>query len=157
MLAVISSDPPRPVGPVHPTGRTGRHHAADSTGQTGPTDRSDRSAQDRKAAHSALKCTTQQCPNLRVSLQQLPPLCIPADELDATGAEVDVHVSWNNNRGNETPSILILSKTYPTSGYNLAHIPRHARHLAGGYFAEKRLSNSLFSWFFAPNSYINYL
>ena len=31
---------------------------------------------------------------------------------------------------------LILSKTYPTSGYNLAHISRHARLLAGGYFAE---------------------
>jgi len=37
------------------------------------------------------------------------------------------------------PEQLILSKTYPTSGYNLAHIPRHAWLLAGGYFAEKRL------------------
>ena len=33
-------------------------------------------------------------------------------------------------------SILILSKAYPTSGYNLAHITRHARLLVGGYFAE---------------------
>ena len=96
MLAVISSDPPRPVGPVHPTGRTGRHHAADSTGQTGPTDRSDRSAQDRKAAHSALKCALHWLPNLRVSLHHLPPLCIPADELDAAGAEVNVWMAWNN-------------------------------------------------------------
>ena len=32
-----------------------------------------------------------------------------------------------------------LSKIYPTSEYNLAHIPRHAKLLAGGYFAEKRL------------------
>ena len=37
----------------------------------------------------------------------------------------------------QTLSILILSKAYSTSGYNLAHIPRHARHLAGGYFAER--------------------
>ena len=39
----------------------------------------------------------------------------------------------------QSPEQLILSKTYPTSGYNLAHISRHARLLAGGYFAEKRL------------------
>ena len=81
-LAYISFDPPRPVGPVHPTGR---HPAANSTGQTGPTDRSDQSTQNRKAAHSAHKCTTQQRPNLRVSLHDLPPLCIPADELDTAG------------------------------------------------------------------------
>jgi hypothetical protein len=37
----------------------------------------------------------------------------------------------------QTLSILILSKAYPTSGYNLAHLTRHARLLAGGYFAEK--------------------
>src|SRR6185369_244048 len=37
------------------------------------------------------------------------------------------------------PEQLILNKTYPTSGYNLAHICRHASLLAGGYFAEKRL------------------
>ena len=36
------------------------------------------------------------------------------------------------------PEQLILSKTYPTSGYNLAHISRHARLLTGGYFSEKR-------------------
>ena len=28
---------------------------------------------------------------------------------------------------NKTLSIIILSKTYPTSGYNLAHVSRHAR------------------------------
>ena len=39
----------------------------------------------------------------------------------------------------QSPEQLILSKTYPTSGYNLAHVFRHARLLAGGYFAEKRL------------------
>ena len=98
MLADISSDPPRPVGPVHPTGRL---HAADSTGQTGPTDRSDRSAQNRKAAHLALKCTTREVPNLRVSLHDLPPLCIPADELDTAGAEIHVRVSCNNKCGNK--------------------------------------------------------
>ena len=37
----------------------------------------------------------------------------------------------------QTLSILILSKAYSTSGYNLAHITRHARPLAGGYFAER--------------------
>ena len=97
-LAYISSDPPRPVRPVHPTGR---HHAANSTGQTGPTDRSYRSTQNRKAAHSAHKCTTRQRPNLRVPLLDLPPLCIPADELDTTGAEIDVRVSCNNKCGNK--------------------------------------------------------
>ena len=74
---------------------------ADSTGQTGPTDRSDRSTQNRKAAHSAHKCTTRQRPNLRVPLLDLPPLCIPADELDTTGAEIDVRVSCNNKGGNK--------------------------------------------------------
>ena len=74
---------------------------ADSTGQTGPTDRSDRSAQNRKAAHSALKCTTRQRPNLRVPLLDLPPLYIPADELDTTGAEIDILVSCNNKCGNK--------------------------------------------------------
>ena len=101
MLAEISSNPPRPVGPVHPTSQTGRLHAADSTGQTGPTDRSDRSTQNRKAAHSAHECTTRQRPNLRVLLLDLPPLCIPADELDTTWAEVDVRVSCNNKCGNK--------------------------------------------------------
>ena len=74
---------------------------ADSTGQTGPTDRSDRSTQNRKAAHSAHKRTTRQRPNLRVSLLDLPPLCIPADELNTTGAEVDVRVSCNKKCGNK--------------------------------------------------------
>ena len=100
-LADISSDPPRPVGPVHPTGRTGRHPAANSTSQTGPTDRSDLSTRNRKAAYSAHKCTTGQRPNLRVPLLDLPPLCIPADELDTTGAEVDLRVSYNNKCGNK--------------------------------------------------------
>ena len=102
-LAYIGSDPPRPVGPVHPTGRTGRHHAANTTGQIGPTDRSDRSTQNRRATHSASarKCTTRQRPNLRFPLLDLPPLCIPADELDTTGAEVNVRVSCNNKCGNK--------------------------------------------------------
>ena len=96
--AFIGSVTPRPVGPVHPTGR---HLTADLTGQTGPIDRSDRSAQNRKPEHTALKYTTRQILNLRVSLHHLPPLCIPADELDTAGAEVDVRVPWNNNCGNK--------------------------------------------------------
>ena len=63
---------------------------ADSTSQTGPTGWSDRSAQNREAEHSALKCSTRKSPNLRVSLHHLPPLCIPADELDAARTEVDI-------------------------------------------------------------------
>ena len=50
----------------------------------------DRSGKKQRAAHLALKCATRRLPNLRVSLHDLPPLCIPADELDTTGAEVDV-------------------------------------------------------------------
>ena len=69
---------------------------ADTTGQTGPMDQSDRSAQNRESAHSALKCTTRRTPSLGVSLHDLPPLCIPADELDTAGAEVHVRVSCNN-------------------------------------------------------------
>ena len=53
------------------------------TGQTGL-------CKNRKAEHSAHECTNRQSPSLRVSLLDLPPLCIPADELDTTGAEVDV-------------------------------------------------------------------
>ena len=96
ILTITSSDSARPVGLVHPTGRTGRLHAADSTGQTGPTDRSDQYAQNRESAHSAHKCTTWRTPSLGVSLHDLPPLCIPADELDTAGAEVHVRVSCNN-------------------------------------------------------------
>ena len=45
----------------------------------------------------------------------------------------------------------MLSKTYPTSGYNLAHITRHARLLAGGYFTEKRLKYFLTFIILAPD------
>ena len=64
------------------------------TDQTGPR-------KNRKAEHSAHECTNRQSPSLRVSLLDLPPLCIPADELDTTGAEVDVQVSCNNKCGNK--------------------------------------------------------
>ena len=57
--------------------------------------------QKQRAAHLALKCATRRLPNLRVSLHDLPPLCIPADELDTTGAEVDVLGSWNNLGSNK--------------------------------------------------------
>ena len=91
------------------------------------TDRSDRSQQNWQGAHPAQRWATRQTSNLGVSLLNLPPLCIPADELDTTGAEVDVRVSCNNKCWQQTLSILILSKAYPTGGYNLAHISRHAR------------------------------
>ena len=52
------------------------------------------------------------------------------------------------------PEQLILSKTYPTSGYNLAHIPRHARLLAGGYFAEKAPKVNPYFSTFSPKFYM---
>ena len=64
------------------------------TGLTGPRN-------NRKAEHSALECATRQTPKLRVSLLDLPPLCIPADELDTTGVEVDIRVSCNNKCDNK--------------------------------------------------------
>ena len=79
-----------PVRSVLPTGQTGRHYPEASTGQTGPTDWSDRSTQNRGATHSTLQCATQQLPSLGVSFHHLPPLCIPADELDTAGAKVNV-------------------------------------------------------------------
>ena len=101
------------------------------------SDWSDRSQQNREAAPSSRKCATRRRPSLGVSLNYLPPLCITADELNVAGAEVDVWVSCNKKVVATNPEQLILSKTYPTSGYNLAHVSRHARLLAGGYFAEK--------------------
>ena len=52
--------------------------------------RSDRSKQNREAAHTALKHATNRLPNLRVSLHYLPALCVPTDELDTAGTEVDI-------------------------------------------------------------------
>ena len=78
---------------LYTTGQTGLHGDSHvDTGQTGPPDRSDRSQQNRGAAHSVHGCATRQPSSLGVSLHHLPPLCIPADELDTAGAEVDVWV-----------------------------------------------------------------
>jgi len=78
---------------LYTTGQTGLHGDSHvDTGQTGPPDRSDRYQQNREAAHSAHGCATRQPSSLGVSLHHLPPLCIPADELDTAGAEVDVWV-----------------------------------------------------------------
>ena len=78
------------VKPVPPTGQTGLHGIPTRT-PVRPVDRPVRPVwQKQRAAHLALKCATRRLPNLRVSLHDLPPLCIPADELDTTGAEVDV-------------------------------------------------------------------
>ena len=52
-------------------------------------DQSDRSQQNRGAAHSTLQCATQQLPSLG-TFHHLPHLCIPADELDTAGAEVNI-------------------------------------------------------------------
>ena len=103
ILTITSSDPSRPVGPVHPTGRL---HAADSTGQTGPTDRSDRSAQNRQAAHLALKCTTREVPNLRIPFLDLPPLYIRRMNLtqqgqkSTSGCPVIINVTTNPEYSN---------------------------------------------------------
>ena len=53
------------------------------------------------------------------------------------------------------PEQLILSKTYPPSGYNLAHIPRHVRLLAGGYFAEKATKIIPYFQYFSLRLYMN--
>ena len=53
------------------------------------------------------------------------------------------------------PEQLIFSKTYPTSGYNLAHISRHARLLAGGYFAEKTTKLIPYFQYFSLRLYMN--
>ena len=97
-------------------------------------DRSDRSQQNWQGAHPAHRCATRQDSNLGVSIHHFPPICISADKFDAAGAEIHVRVPWNKNMWQQIPKQLILNKTYPTSGYNLAHIPRHARLLAGSYF-----------------------
>ena len=102
--------------PVYITGLHGDSHV--DTGQTGPPDRSDRYQQNREAAHSAHGCATRQPSSLGVSLHHLPPLCISADKFDAAGAEIDVLVPCNKNLWQQTLSILILSKAYPTSGYS---------------------------------------
>ena len=83
-----------------------------------------------------------------VSIHHFPPLRISADEFDAAGTEINVRVSCNKNWWQQTLSILILSKTYPTSEYNLAHIPRHARLWLVVNFAEQALEvSSYFSKF----------
>ena len=56
-----------------------------------------------RAAHPALKCATRQIPNLRVSIQHFPPLCISADEFDAAGAEINVRVSCNKKIDGNKP------------------------------------------------------
>ena len=53
------------------------------------------------------------------------------------------------------PEQLILSKTYPTSGYNLAHISRDARLLACGYFAEKTTKVIPYFQYFSLRLYMN--
>ena len=58
---------------------------------------------------------------------------------------------------NKILSIVILSKTYPTSWYNLAHISRHAKHLAGGYFAEKATKVIPYFHYFSSRFYLTYL
>jgi hypothetical protein len=52
---------------------------------------------------------------------------------------------------------LILSKTYPTRGYNLAHIPRYTRLLVDDYFAEKMTKVIPYFHYFSPRFYVNYL
>ena len=64
--------------PCANTGQTGTQ-----TGQTGP-------AKIESCTLSPQVCNLPTPLDLRVSLHDLPPLCIPADELDTTGVEVDV-------------------------------------------------------------------
>ena len=75
-----------------------------------------------------------------------------ADKFDAAGAEIHICMPLNKSMVSTNPEQLILSKTYPTSGYNLAHVSKHTRLLAGGYFAEQHCKRVLISQVLAPIS-----
>ena len=134
----------RCIPPVRPVcmGSTRRHQ-------------SDQSQQNRGAAHSAPKGATRQ----NSSLGGLaPPLPTPS-------ASLRINLTQQGQKStSECPGInwiatnpeqLILSKTYPTSGYNLAHIPRYVRLLAGGYFAEKATKLIPYFQYFSLRLYMN--
>ena len=53
------------------------------------------------------------------------------------------------------PEQIILSKTYPTSGYNLAYISRQARLLAGGFFCRKATKVIPYFQYFSLRLYMN--
>ena len=55
----------------------------------------------------------------------------------------------------QSPEQLILSKTYPTSGYNLAHISRYAKLLAGGLFCRKATKEIPYFQYFSSRFYTN--
>ena len=55
----------------------------------------------------------------------------------------------------QSPEQLILSKNYPTSGYNLAHISRYAKLLAGGLFCSKATKEIPYFQYFSSRFYTN--
>ena len=85
------------------TGQTGAFHRSDWCAWNSPrshrpdrsTDRSDRPNQNRRAAQPAHTCATPRPPSLLVSVHHFPPFCIPADELDTSGVEINVRMPWN--------------------------------------------------------------
>ena len=86
----------QPVRPVNLIGQTGLAWTKTlTTGQTGTLTGQTGRRKNWADSHSAIKCAIPGLPSLWVSLHHLPPLYIPADELDTAGAEVNVRVSWN--------------------------------------------------------------
>ena len=79
----------QPVRPVAIAGSTPPVRPVTLTGQTSPR-------QNRGVAHTALKDATRQLPSLGVSHHHFPPLCISADELDTSGAEVNIRMACND-------------------------------------------------------------
>ena len=55
----------------------------------------------------------------------------------------------------QSPEQLILSKTYPTSGYNLSHISRYAKLLAGCLFCKKTTKEIPYFQYFSSRFYTN--
>ena len=105
-----------------------------TTGQTCPSDRSDRSPQNRGAAHSARKCATRRLPSLLVSIHH--PTASRRINLTQQGQKStsrcpEIKIGGNKPWATNTPQDL------PDQWVYLAHIPRHARYLAGGLFCRK--------------------
>ena len=143
------------------TGQTGSSNRSDRSVWRPPrshrsdrsTDRSDRSNQNRLVAPSARKCATQQTPSLRISIHHFPLLCITADKFDTAGAEIHVRVSWNDLGSNKSWAIN-TQQDLPDQWVYLAHVYRHARHLAGGYFAEKATKVIPYFHYFSSRFYV---
>ena len=142
---------------LHPTGQTDSYNRSVRLPLPDPHHQSDRShwpvrpvlAKPRVCTHIALKGATRQLPSLGVSLHHFPPLCI------------SLHLggwTWHSRGRNQHPdglkwlwqqtlSILILSKAYPTMGIHSPYLDMHG-FLARELFCRKAsIVGSLLSMF----------